>query len=202
MTIEEVYFMVAETRCSHGRITLEDAERTAGGWDVYLSDAAHPCAYRVRDYHAYQAYAPALPADWIVPRTCAERSGLHDVTAHGTITLPEIAQLLVADADGSIWQLHAIHHAATATQDVSYVVEALNTTTQEVCAISTVAAYLRMYQSGAHADGEAAASRRETRTMNGHGTRTRCASSPVPVRAAEGVAGTDERGEGEREGAG
>jgi len=202
MTIEEMYFMVADARCAHSHLTLEDAEHIAGEWVVYLRAPAHPCAYRVRDYHAYQAYAPALPADWIVPRTCTERIGPDDGTTQGTITLPDLAQLLVADADGSTWQLHAIHHVATTMQDVSYVVETLNTTTQEVRTISTVAAYRQMRQRGASADGKAAASRQETRYSDGSGTRTRYASSPVPVRAAEGAAGTDERGEGERESAG
>jgi len=179
MTIEEVYFMVAETRFSHGRITLEDAEHTADGWDVYLRDPAHPCAYRVRDYHAYQAYAPALPADWLVPWTSAEGVGPDDGTTHGTITLPQLAQLLVADTAGSIWQLHAIHHAITATQDISYVVEVLDTTTREVRIIPTVAAYLRMCQSGVYADGEAAASWRETRHSDGNNTHTQCTSSPT-----------------------
>jgi hypothetical protein len=200
MTIEDVYFIVADTRCAHGRLTLENAERTAGEWVVYLRDPAHPCAYQVRDYHAYQAYAPALPTDWIVPRTCAERIGPDAGATPGTITLPELTQILVADTDSSPWQLHAIHHAATATDDVSYVVEALNISTQEVRTIPTVAAYRHMHQCGARANDEAGASWRETRYPDGSGTRG--ASSPVPARGAEGAEGTDERGEAEHDGAG
>jgi len=119
MTVEEAYFMVADTRCAHGHLTLEDIESTAGAWVVYQRDAAHPYVYQVRDDHAYQAYAPALPADRIVPRTCIVRLGPDDGTVQGTITRPDLAQLLAADTDGSTWQLHAIHHTATAMHDVA-----------------------------------------------------------------------------------
>jgi hypothetical protein len=63
--------LVAETRCAHGRLTLDDAERAdaADDWIAYLRDPMHPCPYAVRDYAAYQIHAPHLPADWLVLRT-------------------------------------------------------------------------------------------------------------------------------------
>ncbi len=55
MTTNDLALLLAETRCEHGRLTLEGAERAGTGddWTVYLRDAAHPCPYEVRDFYAY-----------------------------------------------------------------------------------------------------------------------------------------------------
>ncbi len=68
MTTADLYLLVAETHCEHGRLILDDAARTgtSDDWTVYLHDAAQPCTSRVPDYHAFQTHAPALPPAWIV----------------------------------------------------------------------------------------------------------------------------------------
>jgi hypothetical protein len=55
VTTNDLALLLAETRCEHGRLTLEGAERAGTGddWTVYLRDAAHPCPYEVRDFYAY-----------------------------------------------------------------------------------------------------------------------------------------------------
>ncbi len=152
MTIDELSLLVAETRCAHGRLTLEDAQRTGDDWTVYLRATAHPCPYKVRDYQAYQTHVPALPAAWLVPRTRPERHGRDYGTAPGDITLPQLAQLLAAvparDDDAPAWQLYAIHHtgdaaAAPTVGDATYLVEGLDPTTAEVRPFASLAAYQR-----------------------------------------------------------
>ncbi len=149
MTPDELSLLVAETRCDHGRLLLEDAQRTGDDWTVYLRATAHPCPYKVRDYQAYQTHVPALPAAWLVPRTRPERHGRDYGTAPGDITLPQLAQLLAAvparDADPA-WPLHAIHRtgsaaAALAVSDTTYLVEGLDPTTAEVRPFASLAAY-------------------------------------------------------------
>jgi len=151
MTTDELSLLVAETRCDHGHLTLEDAQRTGDDWTVYLRATAHPCPYKVRDYQAYQTHVPALPAAWLVPRTRPERHGRDYSTAPGDITLPQLAQLLAAvparDADPA-WQLYAIHRtgdaaAAPAVGDATYLVEGLDPTTAEVRPFASRAAYQR-----------------------------------------------------------
>ncbi len=46
MTTDDLSLLVAETRCAHGRLTLDDAERAGTGddWIAYLRD---PCAGRL-----------------------------------------------------------------------------------------------------------------------------------------------------------
>ncbi len=153
MTTDELSLLVAKTRCDHGRLTLEDAQRTGDDWTVYLRDraTAHPCPYKVRDYQAYQTHVPALPAAWLVPRTRPERQGRDYSTAPGDITLPQLAQLLAAvparDADPA-WPLYAIHHtgaaaAAPVAGDATYLVEGLDPITAEVRPFASRAAYQR-----------------------------------------------------------
>ena len=151
VTTDDLSLLVAETRCAHGRLTLDDAERAGTGddWIAYLRDPLHPCPYAVRDYAAYQTHAPHLPADWLVLRTRAARHGRDYGAASGTITLPEVAHLLAAgpaSADGPVWLLYAIHRTGpTATADrgvaATYLVEAADPTTGEVRAALSLAAY-------------------------------------------------------------
>jgi len=159
VTTDELYLLVAETRCEHGHLTLEDAERAATGddWTAYLRDAAHPGPYAVRDFHAYQTHAPHLPADWIVLRTRADRLGHDYGPDRGTLTLPDLALLLAdADADASdpadsvdsaapAWQLHAIHHTGPMPSDadghVAYLIEVVDPATAEVRPALSLAAY-------------------------------------------------------------
>ncbi len=46
VTTDDLSLLVAETRCAHGRLTLDDAERAGTGddWIAYLRD---PCAGRL-----------------------------------------------------------------------------------------------------------------------------------------------------------
>ena len=150
MTTDEVYLLVTETRCAHGRLILDDAERAGHAWTVYLHDAAQPCTFRVPDYHAFQAHAPALPAAWMVLQTRAERAG-HDYDADaGALTLPEIAQLLAAEQDAAdvTWLMHAIHRVGrgpTGTAGgVAYLIELADPATGEVRTVPTLAAYQQL----------------------------------------------------------
>ncbi len=149
MTTDELYLLVAETRCDHGHLTLEDAERAATGddWTAYLRDAAHPSPYTVRDFHAYQTHAPHLPAAWIVLRTRAERHGHDYGAASGALTLPDLAPLLAhaLDPDGSAWRLHAIHRTLTAGDTPTYLVEVVDPTTGEVRTAPSLAAYHHLH---------------------------------------------------------
>ncbi len=158
MTTDDLALLLAETRCEHGRLTLEDAERAGTGdaWTVYLRDAAHPCPYAVRDFHAYQTHAPHLPADWLVLRTRAERHGHDYGMAHGALTLPELARILAdavdpadaADAAGPAWLLHAIHRTGPtptgADEGITYLVELADPATGEVRSAPSLAAYRRL----------------------------------------------------------
>jgi len=158
VTTDELYLLVAETRCEHGHLTLEDAERAATGddWTVYLRDAAHPCPYEVRDFYAYQTHAPHLPAAWIVLRTRAERHGHDYDTAHGALTLPELARILAdavdpadsADAAAPAWLLHALHRTGPtptgADGPLAYLIELADPATGEVRTAPSLAAYRQL----------------------------------------------------------
>ncbi len=167
MTTADLALLLAETRCAHSRLALEDAERVASGddWIVYLRAAAHPCAFQVRDYHAFQSLAPVLPAAWIVPRTRAERTGHDYHAAPGALTLPDLARLLADAADPAAdpaWRLHALHRtgpdasgsdavgAPDAAAADTYLVEFLDPATGEVRAVPSLSAY-RVLQ-GCHDD--------------------------------------------------
>jgi len=147
MTTDELYLLVAETRCEHGHLILDDAERTgtSDDWIVYLHDAAHPCTFRVPDYQAFQAHAPVLPPAWMVLQTRAERAG-HDYDADaGTLTLPELAQLLTDEPDAAdpTWSLHAIHRAGRMPRGagIAYLIELADPATGEVRTVPSLAAY-------------------------------------------------------------
>jgi len=155
MTTTDLYLLVAETRCEHGHLLLEDAARTgaADDWTAYLRDPAHPCPYEVRDFLAYQTHAPHLPADWIVLRTRAERYGHDYGTAQGVMTLPELARILAdaadpADAAGPAWRLHAIHRTGPTPPDaagpLAYLIELADPATGEVHPAPSLAAYRRL----------------------------------------------------------
>ncbi len=152
MTTDDLALLLAETRCEHGRLILEDAERAGTGddWTVYLRDPAHPCPYEVRDFHAYQTHAPHLPAAWLVLRTRAERHGHDYGTALGALTLPELARILAdaadpADAAGPAWRLHALHRTGPAPtgadEGITYLVELADPATGEVRSAPSLAAY-------------------------------------------------------------
>ncbi len=150
MTTDDLYLLLAETRCEHGHLLLEDAERAgaADDWTVYLRDAAHPCPYAVRDFAAYQTHAPHLPADWIVLRPRAARHGHDYGMAHGALTLPELALILAdaadpADAAGPAWRLQAIHRVGPVTTGagVAYLIELADPATGEVRTVPSRAAY-------------------------------------------------------------
>jgi len=145
MTTDDLYLLVAELRCEHGHLILDDAERAGHAWTVYLHDAAQPCTFRVPDYQAFQTHAPALPAAWMVLQTRAARAG-HDYDADaGALTLPELAQLLAAaqDAAAGTWQLHAIHRAGRVPTgaSVAYLIELADPATGEVRTVPSLAAY-------------------------------------------------------------
>ncbi len=145
MTTDDLYLLVAELRCEHGHLILDDAERAGHAWTVYLHDAAQPCTFRVPDYQAFQTHAPALPPAWMVLQTRAARAG-HDYDADaGALTLPELAQLLAAaqDAADVTWQLHAIHRAGRVPTgaSVAYLIELADPATGEVRTVPSLAAY-------------------------------------------------------------
>jgi len=155
VTTDDLYLLLAETRCEHGHLLLEDAARAgaADDWTAYLRDPAHPCPYAVRDFAAYQTHAPHLPADWIVLRTRAERHGHDYDTAQGALTLPELARILAdavdpadsADAAGPAWRLHAIHRTGPtptgAEEPRAYLIELADPATAEVRTAPSLAAY-------------------------------------------------------------
>ncbi len=145
MTTDDLYLLVAELRCEHGHLILDDAERAGHAWTVYLHDAAQPCTFRVPDYQAFQTHAPALPPAWMVLQTRAARAG-HDYDADaGALTLPELAQILAAaqDAADVTWQLHAIHRAGRVPTgaSVAYLIELADPATGEVRTVPSLAAY-------------------------------------------------------------
>jgi hypothetical protein len=150
MTTDDLYLLVAEMRCEHGHLILDDAERAGHAWTVYLHDAAQPCTFRVPDYHAFQTHAPTLLPAWMVLQTRAARAG-HDYDADaGALTLPELAQLLAAaqDAADVTWLMHAIHRAGRlptgAEGDVAYLIELADPATGEVRTVPTLAAYQQL----------------------------------------------------------
>ncbi len=155
MTTDDLALLLAETRCEHGRLTLEDAERAGTGddWTVYLRDAAHPCPYEVRDFYAYQTHVPHLPAAWLVLRPRVARHGRDYTATLGALTLPDLARILAdavdpadpADAAGPAWRLHALHRAAPlptgADEGITYLVELADPATGEVRSAPSLAAY-------------------------------------------------------------
>ncbi len=147
MTIDELYLLVAEIRCSHGRLVLGDAECADEDWTVYLHEAARPGACRVRDFHAYQAYAPILPASWIVGGAPVEREGQDDEAVVGALTLPDIAQILASATVDRPWQLRAIRR--TSGGGDTYRVEAQDPRTDEARVFATLAAYQQASREGA-----------------------------------------------------
>ncbi|MDQ2831037.1 MAG: hypothetical protein M3Y74_18570, partial [Chloroflexota bacterium] len=163
MTTADLYLLVAETRCEHGHLILDDAARTgtSDDWIVYLHDAAHPGPYEVRAFRAYQTLAPHLPADWIVLRTRAARHGHDYDAAAGALTLLELARILadaVAPADSAdpAWLLHAIHRTGPTPTDAAgpraYLIELADPATGEVRTAPSLAAY----QQFRHDDDDAA----------------------------------------------
>ncbi len=146
MTTDELYLLAAETRCEHGHLLLTDAVRTGDDWTAFLRAPALPGPFAVRDFHAFQALAPQLPATWIVPPPAAPG-------APGALTLPDLA-LILADAlepDPSPWRLHAIHRTRPALSHGSdgggssdgdtYLVELVDPATADVRLALTLAAY-------------------------------------------------------------
>ncbi len=114
MTTDELYLLVAETRCEHGRLPLNDAVRTGDDWTALLRAPAHPGPFAVRDFHAFQALAPHLPAAWIVPPPHPAPPRCADPPA--ALTLPDLT-LILADAlapDPSPWRLSTIRRPRTA----------------------------------------------------------------------------------------
>lgn len=150
MTIDELYLLVAETRCSHERLILGEAVCADEDWTVYLHEAARPGAYRVRDFHAYQAYAPLLPASWIVSGAPGEREGREDEATVGTLALSDLAQILASATVGPLWRLRAIR--CTAGGGDTYRVEALDLRTDEVRVFTTLAAYQQASREDTGAD--------------------------------------------------
>jgi len=155
VTTDDLSLLLAETRCEHGRLTLEDAERAGTGdaWTAYLRDPAHPCPYEVHDFHAYQTHAPHLPAAWIVLRTRVERHGHDYGAAAGALTLPELARILAdavdpVDAAGPAWRLHALHRTGPtptgAEEPLAYLIELADPATGEVRPAPSLAAYRRL----------------------------------------------------------
>jgi len=158
VTTDDLSLLLAETRCEHGRLTLEDAERAGIGddWIVYLRDPAHPCPYAVRDFAAYQTHAPHLPADWLVLRPRVARHGHDYDTARGALTLPELARILAdavdptdpADPASPAWLLHALHRTGPtptgAEEPLAYLVELADPATAEVRTAPSLAAYRQL----------------------------------------------------------
>jgi len=137
MTIDDLYLLVAETRCEHSLLSLDAALRSGDDWTAYLRAPALPGPFAVRDFPAYQALAPHLPAAWIVPPRRADPPA--------ALTLPDLA-LILADAlapDPSPWRLSAIRRPRTAPSDAAttYLVDLVDPATAEVRAVPTLAAY-------------------------------------------------------------
>jgi len=90
VTTDDLSLLVAETRCAHGRLTLDDAERAGTGddWIAYLRDPMHPCPYEVRDYAAYQTHAPHLPAAWLVPLAAPRATAATTARPAGQLPCP------------------------------------------------------------------------------------------------------------------
>jgi len=158
VTTDDLYLLLAETRCEHGHLLLEDAERagTADDWTAYLRDPAHPGPYAVRDFRAYQTHAPHLPADWMVLRPRVARHGRDYDTAQGALTLPELARILAdavapadpADAAGPAWLLHALHRTGPtptgAEGPLAYLIELADPATGEVRSAPSLVAYRQL----------------------------------------------------------
>ena len=174
MTLDELYLLVAETRYSHERLILMEAECADEDWTVYLHEATRPGAYRVRDFHAYQAYAPALPASWIVSGAPGEREGRDDESAVGALALSDLAQILASAIVDRPWQLRAIRRS-TGEGD-TYRVEALDSRTDEARVFTTLAAYQQ-------------ASRADTAADISPTEEGRPASAPLPSSIATGRGG-------------
>jgi len=173
MTIDDLYFLVAETRCSHERLILEEAVCADEDWTVYLHDAVRTGVYRVRDFHAYQAYAPILPASWIVSGAPGERAGRDEGSAGGDLTLPDLAQILASAIVAPLWQLRAIRRSAG--EGDTYRVEALDPRTDEARVFTTLAAYQQASREDTGADVSP--------------TQTLSASAPLPPSLATGRGG-------------
>jgi len=148
MTIDDLYLLVAETRCEHGLLSLDAALRTDDDWTAYLRAPAHPDPFAVRDFPAYQALAPHLPAAWIVPPPLPAPplpAPPRRADPPAALTLPDLA-LILADAlapDPSPWRLSAIRRPRTAPSDgaTTYLVDLVDPATAEVRAVPTLAAY-------------------------------------------------------------
>jgi len=96
---------------------------------------------------------PHLPADWIVLRPRAARHGHDYDTAHGALTLPELARILAdavdpADAAGPVWLLHAIHRTGPTPTGAegprAYLIELADPATAEVRTAPSLAAYRQL----------------------------------------------------------
>jgi len=169
MTTDDLYLLLAEIRCEHGHLTLEDATRaanTADDWTAYLRDSAHPCPYEVRDFAAFQTHAPALPAAWLVLPTRTARLGHAYDDTSGSLSLPDLARILAdmsnpaaapdprapaapaarPDAPTPAWRLHALHRTSPPIADAgaTYLVELADPATGEVRPAPSLAAYRQM----------------------------------------------------------
>jgi len=138
MTTDDLYLLVAETRCEHGLLSLDAALRSGDDWTAFLRAPHLPGPFAVRDFPAFQALAPHLPAAWIVPPP-------RRADPPAALTLPDLA-LILADAlapDPSPWRLSAIRRTRTAPSDggVAYLVDLVDPATAEVRAVPTLAAY-------------------------------------------------------------
>ncbi len=143
MTTDDLYLLVAETRCEHGLLSLDAALRSGDDWTAFLRAPALPRPFAVRDFPAYQALAPHLPAAWIVPPPYPAPPRRADPPA--ALTLPDLA-LILADAlapDPSPWCLSAIRRPRTTPSDAAttYLVDLVDPATAEVRAVPSLAAY-------------------------------------------------------------
>jgi len=143
MTTDDLYLLLAETRCEHGLLSLDAALRSGDDWTAFLRAPTHPDPFAVRDFPAFQALAPHLPAAWIVPPPLPAPPRRADPPA--ALTLPDLA-LILADAlapDASPWRLSAIRRPRTAPSDAAttYLVDLVDPATAEVRAVPTLAAY-------------------------------------------------------------
>jgi len=143
MTTDDLYLLLAETRCEHGLLSLDAALRSGDDWTAFLRAPHLPGPFAVRDFPAFQALAPHLPAAWIVPPPLPSPPRRADPPA--ALTLPDLA-LILADAlapDPSPWRLSAIRRPRTGPSDeaTTYLVDLVDLATAEVRAVPTLAAY-------------------------------------------------------------
>lgn len=143
MTRDELDALLADLDTR--RFTLEDAERHADAWIVYLFEARSALTYRVSDYVIYRQEYAYLPTPWITNQPREGRLPADPYAAGAALTLGELRHILAQDHAGATVRPVSFHVRYDEFDDDRYLLMLVRPGGQRQ-AVATLAAYQRVLQ--------------------------------------------------------